>query len=261
MKPSTKVFSSFAGCRVQGGVRKTRVNSLLGVACAALVLAACGRSQLDLSPAPLLPVLDAAVAVEHSLEVAPDVAPEVAPDRGPDLMPDLPLERPIDVGRETEPEVSPPPPPPPPVDAGPVCHPNPETCNGLDDDCNGKVDDGLPAIPCPNGGERYCVAGKYSECPRRCEVCVPGSERECFTTFCTFWGTQSCTSDGRSFGPCKESTVPAECKGITDQAKHSPELEKCCIAQGLCCLDEFDLDNDGDRAEMMGRCDSVMCGP
>ncbi len=142
-----------------------------------------------------------------------------------------------------------------------MCHPQPETCNGVDDDCNGKVDDGLPAIPCPNGGERYCVSGSYSACPRRCEVCVPGSERECFTSFCTFWGTQSCASDGRSFGPCKESTVPAECKAITDQDKHSPELETCCIAQGLCCLDEFDLDNDGDRTEMLGRCDSVTCGP
>jgi hypothetical protein len=141
-----------------------------------------------------------------------------------------------------------------------MCQPQPEICNGVDDDCNGKIDDGLPPIPCPNGGERYCVSGAYSECPRRCEVCVPGSQRECFTSFCTFWGTQTCASDGRSFGPCKESKGPAECQAITDMAKRSPELEKCCIAQGLCCRDDFDLDGDS-TTEMLGRCDSVTCGP
>ena len=230
-----------------------------------LALAACGRSPLELTPAPILPVVDAAVldapvdvgleaVVDAALEVSPDVSGDLAPDLRPDLAADVPVDRP----REAAPESAPPPPP---ADAGPVCHPQPEACNGVDDDCNGKVDDGLPAIPCPNGGERYCVSGKYSECPRRCEVCVPGSERECFTTFCTFWGTQACASDGRSFGPCRESHVPAACKAITDEAKRSAELETCCIAQGLCCLDEFDLDNDGDRAEMLGRCDAVTCGP
>jgi hypothetical protein len=265
MKPSTKVFAPFARCRVQAGVGKTRVNRV-GLVCAALVLAACGRSQLELLPAPVLPVLDASVAVDHPLEVAPDVAPDRVPEVRPDVPPDRPIDRPIDLAidrpvdlrRETAPEVM----VPPPVDTGPVCHPHDETCNGLDDDCNGKVDDGLPSIPCPNGGQRYCVAGAYSECPRRCDVCVPGSERECFTSFCTYWGTQSCASDGRSFGPCKESAVvPSACQAITDQAKHSPALEKCCIEQGLCCLDEFDLDKDGDTAEMLGRCDSVTCGP
>jgi hypothetical protein len=236
---------------------------------AALSLAGCGRSQLDLSPAGLLPIVDAAVVVEHAPDVvaeapvdaAPDLAPDVPPDVPPDLAPDLPVDRSPDLRPEAGPEVVPPPPPPP-VDGGPVCHPQPETCNGIDDDCNGKIDDGLPAIPCPNGGERYCVSGAYSECPRRCEVCVPGSERECFSTFCTFWGTQSCASDGRSFGPCKESKVPAECKAITDQAnKATAELEMCCINQGLCCIDQFDLNHDGNKNDMLGRCDSVMCGP
>jgi hypothetical protein len=225
---------------------------LLRLAGVCLVLAACGRTELNPGPPVRLPVVDAAPG-EVVLDAAPDLSREAsveAPlDTAPDLAPDAPD------------EVAPPPPPPPPVDAGPTCQPKPETCNGVDDDCNGKVDDGLPPIPCPNGGERYCVSGAYSACPRRCEVCVPGSERECFTTFCTFWGTQSCTSDGRSFGPCKESKVPAECKSVADASKRSPELEKCCLAQGLCCVDEFDLDGDGDRTEMLGRCDSVTCGP
>src|SRR6185369_12537635 len=38
-----------------------------------------------------------------------------------------------------------------PPPAGP-CVPTQEVCNGIDDDCNGLVDDGLPSIPCPGGG-------------------------------------------------------------------------------------------------------------
>ena len=90
---------------------------------------------------------------------------------------------------------------------------------------------------------------------------MPGSQRECFTSFCTFWGTQACTSDGRSFGPCKETRPPAGCQRIADKSMKSAELEQCCLDEGLCCLDEFDLDHDGDRTEMLGRCDSVTCGP
>jgi hypothetical protein len=254
MKLSTKVFSFLRRLGVQGAVRRPQLAAGPALVCAALALAACGRSQLNLAGA--RPSVDAAPVVEKQ-PPTPDAKLEAAVDRPvvPDLRPELPIEHPPEVP-------PPPPPPPPPVDAGPACTPQTETCNGLDDDCNGKVDDGLPPIPCPNGGARYCVSGAYSECPQRCEVCVPGSERECFTTFCTFWGTQACASDGRSFGPCKESRfVPAECQAITDQAKHSPALEKCCIAQGLCCLDEFDLDGDGDRTEMLGRCESVTCGP
>jgi hypothetical protein len=228
-----------------------------------LVFAACGRTELNLGPPARLPVVDAAPG-EAVLDAAADPA-EASIDASVEAPIDASVEAPIDAAPDRAPdapfEVAPPPPPSPPVDAGPICQPKPETCNGVDDDCNGKVDDGLPPIPCPNGGERYCVSGAYSACPRRCEVCVPGSERECFTTFCTFWGTQSCTSDGRSFGPCKESKVPAECKSVADASKRSAELEKCCLAQGLCCLDEFDLDGDGDRTDMVGRCDSVTCGP
>jgi hypothetical protein len=256
MKARTKSFSLAARSRVQGGVPKLEACGLSAfVLASALTLVACGRSQLDLAPAPRAAVVADAAAVADAAVVV-DRAPDLAPDLAVEFPPDAPL----DLPREKTPP-PPPPPPPPTPDAGPVCHPQPETCNGIDDDCNGAVDDGLPPIPCPNGGARYCVSGTYSECPRRCEVCVPGSERECFTTFCSFWGTQACASDGRSFGPCKEALPPADCQAVTDQSKYTSDLEKCCIAQGLCCLDEFDLNGNGDKTEMLGRCDSVMCGP
>jgi len=195
---------------------------------AALVAAACGRSEL----------FDGVQKAQVHADAAPVV--DVGVDRGVERPVDRPIDRPA------------------PRDA---CKPQPETCNGVDDDCNGEIDDGLPAIPCPNGGSRYCVAGRYSDCPQRCDVCLPGSQRTCITSFCTFWGKQLCAADGRSFGACIEQQAPPQCADIANQQQRSPALEQCCIDNGFCCLDEFDLNHNGDRTEMLGRCEAVVCGP
>jgi hypothetical protein len=150
---------------------------------------------------------------------------------------------------------------PPPTGAGGSanngCVPAPEQCNGRDDDCNGRVDEVSP-VPCPGGGFSYCVGGRQSACPSRCEVCVPGSERICFVSFCTFWGVQTCTADGRSFGACREERVPSECAGV-GSARNLGALERCCLDHGYCCVDSEDLDHDGNRAEMLGACGDVQC--
>lgn len=140
---------------------------------------------------------------------------------------------------------------------GPSCVPNGEVCNGLDDDCNGRVDEVAP-VPCPGGSFSYCVGGRQSACPSRCEACVPGSQRICFVSFCTFWGEQTCTADGRSFGACREQPVPAACKGV-GSARNLGALERCCLDNGYCCVDSEDLDRDGDRSEMLGACQDVEC--
>jgi hypothetical protein len=209
--------------------------TVLSVAATAALAAGCGRTEIDPFQAQVQ-VNDA--AVDRPADRPLDAPMDLPPDR-PDVGPDLGVEHP----------------------PNPPCVPKPEVCNGVDDDCDGLVDEDQPPIPCENGGNRYCVAGAYSECPQRCEACVPGSTRTCFTSFCTFWGSQPCTADGRSFGPCKEAKVPAECKAITDKAMRTADLEQCCLDQGYCCLDEFDLNNNGDRTEMLGQCEAVACTP
>jgi hypothetical protein len=148
--------------------------------------------------------------------------------------------------------------PPVPVAMPPLCVPSAETCNGRDDDCNGAVDD-LAAQACPGGGFRFCVAGRLSECPRRCDVCVPGSVRVCQNSFCSFWGEQECAADGQGFGNCREAQPPPECAAIARKFEESKQLEQCCLDNGYCCLDEHDLDGDGNRGEMLGACGDVVC--
>jgi hypothetical protein len=245
-----QLFSFWRRCRVQQAVSGLP-STLLVVA---LLGAGCGRSPLfQREPRPT-GGLDAAVLLDAPADLASDPVeeprPELPPDLPPDLTPDLPPDLAPDLPADTVVTERP-----------PACQPQAEVCNGRDDDCDGQTDEDLPAIPCPDGGNRYCVGGRYSECPRRCEVCVPGSRRICFVSFCTYWGSQACAADGRSFGACRESTAPQSCDQVVRDKKKSPELEQCCLDSGFCCLDEFDLDHDGDRTEMLGRCAAVECTP
>ena len=145
-----------------------------------------------------------------------------------------------------------------PVDDPTACQPSGEECNGRDDDCNGAVDD-LPAEACEGGGFSFCVAGRMSECPRRCEVCVPGSIRVCQNPFCTFWGEQECAADGQGFSNCREADPPPECADVARKHQQSRELEQCCLDNGYCCEDEHDIDQDGNRREMLGACGDIAC--
>jgi hypothetical protein len=118
---------------------------------------------------------------------------------------------------------------------------------------------GMPPIPCPGGGFEYCVAGHYSQCPKRCGACVPGSTRVCFITYCKAWGTQTCAADGLAFGPCQESAPPSQCASLAEDGTASAALEQCCIDGGHCCKDTFDLNGNGDTNEQLGNCSGTTC--
>ena len=241
-----QLFSAEGADCVHLGVRGLLRVRLVAFVALGLAATGCGRTGLE----PMDPPGDAGA------DRAPDLRPDLPAERmdaPADLAPELPAEHPPDLAPDRAPDREPPP------DA-PVCVPSTETCNGVDDDCNGLVDDGLAPIPCPNGnGYRQCVGGAWSNCPRRCQVCVPGSKRTCITSFCTFWGDEECAADGMSFGACKEAQPPAACATVASRMQRSPDLEQCCLDNGYCCVDEFDLNHNGNRTEMLGRCESIVC--
>jgi hypothetical protein len=235
-----------------------------GAGILALAIASCGRTGLEPGEEEQQPLGSGGSAGASMLPMAgtggkppdmPDAEPP-PPDAGLDAEP------PPDAGLDAEP----PPDAEPPSDAGTIdpepgpdaCVSSAETCNGVDDDCDGIVDE-IPPVACADGGSQYCIAGTMSECPRRCEVCVPGGVRICQNSFCTFWGEQECTGDGQGFGSCRERQVPPECAAVAKKHKNSPELERCCLDNGYCCLDMFDLDGDGSRTDMVGNCNQVRC--
>jgi hypothetical protein len=242
-----------------------------GAGVLALSIASCGRTGLDPGDVEQHEVGTGGTAGNPMLPVAgtggrtgdvPDAEPppdagtdaeppppdgEPPPDAEPDAEPPVDAEPPLDAGTGPGPDTGPEP-----------CMPITEACNGTDDDCDGVVDEIAPE-PCPDGGFSYCIAGTMSACPRRCEVCVPGGVRICQNSFCTFWGEQECTGDGQGFGSCREREVPPECASVAKKHKNSPELERCCLANGYCCLDMWDLDGDGSRSDLLGNCEQVRC--
>ena len=238
-------------CQAEFGRRRFRAWSRALGAVVLLLFAACARTGLH--PGDLIDEDEPAAAGTSS--AASGGASAVTSMGGTPAIP-LPLagsagEPPLpEAGRAGQPNT--------PVGDPPACEPSAEECNGRDDDCNGAVDD-LPAAPCDGGGFRFCVAGRLSECPKRCEVCVPGSFRVCQNPFCTFWGEQECAADGQGFGNCHEADPPPECAPVAKKKGESPELEQCCIDNGYCCLDEHDLDNDGNHREMLGACNDIAC--
>jgi|GEM_PF-2323126 len=130
---------------------------------------------------------------------------------------------------------------------GTDCKPTELTCDGVDDDCNGQIDD-LPLLTCGTGVCQVtvpaCVDGKLSECipgpPTPDELCDgdnDGIDDNCNGQIdegcpCTVGQTEYCYSgsaETRNVGVCKDGTQT--CTGVNEWGPCTgdvlPTLEMC----------------------------------
>jgi hypothetical protein len=123
--------------------------------------------------------------------------------------------------------------------------PTPEICNGVDDDCDGKIDDFTEA--CTSGcgqGTRTCIAGGWSACSATvmmretcngidddCDGKIDGMVQSCATA--CGQGTQTCTAG--TWSACSTRTPAAEtCNGVDDDCdgKIDGMVQSCASACG-----------------------------
>ena len=72
------------------------------------------------------------------------------------------------------------------------------------------------------------------------------------------WGRQVCADDASRWERCEAiESPPASCDTI--EQWYSPASEACGIESGMCCMDTWDLDSDGDAWESLGNCVDIIC--
>ena len=71
------------------------------------------------------------------------------------------------------------------------------------------------------------------------------------------WGLQYCASDGTVWERCDEVVIPTQCAAI--DYWYSPAAQACCVDNGFCCQDVWDLDGDDNVIEELGDCIDIVC--
>ena len=179
------------------------------------------------------------------------------------------------------------------VDGG-MCS-NPETCNAMDDDCDGTVDENI-AVSCGSNvgicraGTQSCASGTLGACSggvtaMAAEICGNGMDDDCDGTIdngctCTTGATQSCgsgvgecrrgtqTCAANAWGSCVNEVVPTaelcdgldnNCDGMTDElfpglggACDGPDSDMCNEGMISCSADHLSAmcdDTTGDNVE------------
>jgi hypothetical protein len=126
--------------------------------------------------------------------------------------------------------------------------PQPETCNAIDDDCNGVVDDGLGSSTCGVGAckaiAQNCVGGQVQTCTPgdpTAEVC-DGIDNDCNGQVDDGLGTVSC-----GLGACA-NTVPACKNGVPNTCNALPAQVETCNGVDDNCNGVIDDGNPGGGA-------------
>lgn len=99
------------------------------------------------------------------------------------------------------------------IGGGPFCTPTPEVCDGLDNDCNGEVDEGCLCMP---GSGALCYSGP----PETLNVGV------CHE------GKHVCNPDGLGYGSCMGEVTPGPevCNGLDDNCDNGLTDEGCTVS-------------------------------
>ncbi len=160
-----------------------------------------------------------------------------------------------------------------------VCVPDglPDLCDGLDNDCDGRIDEGpdgaspVPPGPCATGDAGICAAGS-PQCLNGAIVCVPNTDPQAEICDGLDNNCDGTIDEGlvNSCGLCGEEPVEAcngiddDCDGVIDDDAVCPGLQVCfagecrdpcegneCIQGGQYCNAELNL--------CLAPCDGVEC--
>lgn len=99
-------------------------------------------------------------------------------------------------------------------EGGAMCMPMPEICDGVDNDCNGKIDDTVDGCICVKDQTQGCYTGPDGT--KDVGICVGG--------------TQTCDENG-VWGPCEKEVTPImeTCEGTDQDCDGTPDNGCVCV--------------------------------